>query len=86
MGSRIIRRGEVTHTGPLLKSRYEDRDGIRTFTGSDYVIQVVVTVQDGPDQGREIRVEFDPEALAMHVDALMQARREVRRKNDDMQV
>lgn len=72
MGSKKIRSGKITHIGPLLKDRYE--------LGSEYVVQVVVTVQDGPDAGREIRVELDTLEALYHSRNIEQARHEAHDK------
>lgn len=58
MGFRQIRTGTITHIGPLRKDRYETRGGVETYLGAEYVVQVVVRIEDGPDKGREVRIEM----------------------------
>lgn len=71
MGFKQIRDGRITHVGVLPKYTYENRDGVPTLVDLAHIVQVVVEVQDGPDKGREIRIELpglEPVELARNLE------------------
>lgn len=80
MANKIVRTGEIVHTGWYPRYVYEDRNGFSTLTDLRHEVQMVVTVQDGPDAGREIRVVMDAEAVALHLDAVKEACRVAEKK------
>lgn len=80
MGFKQIRSGKITHIGPLPKYHYEDRDGIETLVRLDHVVQLVIEVQDGPDKGREVRVELDTLEALYHSRNVGLARHEAHAK------
>jgi hypothetical protein len=74
MAFKRIRTGRFTHLGWFPFYRYEDRNGVHTSIGIDHCVQVVVTVQDGPDKGREIRMILTQDEAKAHAYAVMAAR------------
>lgn len=81
MGMKKIRSGKITHIGPLPKYQYEDRDGIETLVRLDHIVQLVIEIQDGPDAGREIRVELDTLEALHHSRNVDLARHEAHAKD-----
>lgn len=81
MGLKQIRSGKITHIGVLPRYHYEDRDGIETLVRLDHVVQLVIEVQDGPDKGREVRVELDTLEALHHSRNVDLVRHEAHAKN-----
>lgn len=80
MATKLVRKGEIVHVGWYPNYVYEDRDGVPTLVDLRHEVQMVVTVQDGPDAGREVRVVLDMEAVALHLDAVKEAQRVATKK------
>lgn len=68
MAPRVIRTGKVTHVGRYLRSWIE-----RSQYKAVQAVQIVITVQDGPDKGREVRVSLTPDAARAHIAAVWTA-------------
>lgn len=68
MGMRITRTGKVIHVGHYLRSWIE-----RSQYKAVQAVQIVITVQDGPDKGREVRVSLTPDAARAHIAAVWTA-------------
>lgn len=84
MGNRVVRNGKIEHVGRYPKWTYGTRDGVETLVDCRSIVQVVVQITDGPDKGREIRLELDSGAVTDLKSRLDEAQQSANDFNNDL--